>query len=48
MIKLALNTQQQQICEKIPDGTYENYNVQVFDEIVFTRNELKDYMLVYR
>lgn len=33
---------------KIPDGTYENYNVQIFDEIVFTRNELKDYMLVYR
>ena len=33
---------------KNPDGTYENYNVQVFDEIVFTRNELKDYMLVYR
>ena len=33
---------------KNPDGTYENYNVQVFDAIVFTRNELKDYMLVYR
>ena len=33
---------------KNPDGTYENYNVQVFDEIAFTRNELKDYMLIYR
>ena len=33
---------------KNQDGTYENYNVQVFDEIAFTRNELKDYMLIYR